>query len=111
MEKYNIHTQVNLVADKLNRTARLLDKGKQVSLTKAELKDIINEACTTVQENSDVLMKPRSNLNPIVAGNPNNSLFDELQKIIDDIGTVQYMIAHDDIAGADRLLADIKNRI
>lgn len=112
MEKsYNVHTQVNLMADELKRTARLLEKGKQVSLTKSELKDIINAALVSVQSNSDKMMKPRSNLNPIIAGDVSNSLFDELQKIIDDIGTVQYMIAKNDIREADKLLANIKNRI
>lgn len=112
MEKaYNIRTQVNLMADNLKKTARLLEKGKQVSLTKSELKDIINTAHVSVQSNSNKMMKPRSNLNPIIACDISNSLFDELQKITDDIGTVQYMIAKNDIREADKLLADIKNRI
>ena len=108
---YNIHTQINLIVDDLKRTARVLEKGKRVKITKSDLKEVINTALLSVQSNSKQMMKPRNVLNPIIAGDEGNSIFDELQKIIDDIGTVQYMIAHNDIRAADEMLSDIKKRL
>jgi hypothetical protein len=108
---YSVHEQVILIADSLRRTARLLERGKQASLTKNELKDIINEALISIQTDSEKIMKPHNTLNPIIVGDSNNSLYDELQKIIDDIGTVQYMIAKNKVLEADKLLDDIKSRI
>lgn len=109
--EHNIHAQVNLIADDLKRTARLLEKGNRSYHTKAELQNIIATAYQTVQADSDTLMKPHSALDPVVAGDKNNSLCDELQKIVEDIGTVQYLIAKNDIKAADELLAEIKKRI
>lgn len=108
---YNIHTRVNLIADDLQKTARLLEKGQQASLTKSELKGIINKAIFHVLSAGESLMKYHNALVPVEAGDKNNSLFDELQKIIEDIGTVQFMIAQGKIMAADKLLANVKNRV
>ncbi len=110
-ETHNAHTTVNLVADGLLRTTRLLEKGKRKDLTRAELHEVIDAALLSVRDTAKTLMKPRSVLSPIIAGDADNSLFDELVKLGDDMGTVQYMLAHGNIKDADRLLAEIKKRV
>lgn len=108
---YGMHTRVNLMAAELQKAERLLEKGSRERRTKAEMCEALGGALGTVRDCSSRLMKARSALTPITPMDAANTLFDELQKAADDIGTVQWMLAQGDIAGADRLLADIKKRM
>lgn len=106
-----IMQRINLVSNELMQVNRELEKITYVSGTKAEKRQLAQDAIEVIDKNSKELERYRNVLNPLKAGDPANSIYDELQRIGEDIGTVQYLIAKGDTKEADKLLSDMKKRI
>ncbi len=111
--EYNIHTNLNLIADRLNKTTMQLEKARQTNITKSQMREIIGKVLVSLQAESKCLINPtcHNSLNPIVVGDKDNGLYDELVRAVEDIGTVQYLLGKGDIKEADKLLANIKKRL
>lgn len=108
MEK--IINRIVLMGNELDKIERLLcaaNTGK----TKKEIYEILHKAIPKIEKEREKLIKYRNVLNPLIAMDESNTIENELQKVLEDIGTVQYMIAHQKYIEADELLQDIKRRI
>ncbi len=100
-----IQTQYNI-----NKANISLDRALATSLTKESMRKHIGTAKDFItKENLDgyrnTLEKP---FTPMQEG---NTIADELQGIKEDIGTILYLIAKEELREAEKMLIDIQNRI
>ena len=106
-----ISTRVNILSNRLLREEQGLKRSQAVRRTKDELRTILENTLIMTGEGARELDKYRNVLDPIQPGDPANSIYDELQKLREDIGTAQYLLVHGKIEEADHLLQSAKERI
>ncbi len=105
--KLNMLNKVTMLSHRLGDTERLLQKTQQVSRTKEEIRKMTLESEKAVAESKRRIAGYRSNLNPVILGDEENTLYDDLSAIADEIGTVQYMLAHGKVREASEILVKV----
>ena len=88
-----------------------LEKSQAIRRTKAELREILAHTIKTTGESARELSRYQNTFEPVKPGDPENSIYYELQRIREDITSVQFMLAKGNIQDADRALQEIKDRI
>ena len=97
----------NLILAKLSWSANdvsqgllFLDKSLPVSRTKAEMREYVESAKDALTSGRKRIDGPRNNLIPFDINDENNTIYDDIQALINKLGDVQYDLMQNDTKSA-----------
>lgn len=113
MSKTNssVSAKISYTADDIRQSLLDLDKSLCVSRTKAEMREYIESAKEKLTAGEKRLDAPRNNLEPFDIDKEDNTIYEDMQAILNKLGDVQYDLMQNDTRSASKHLHEAMAKI